>query len=34
MEVVAIAFLIVLAIWFFGIWLGHEERMKHPPRGR
>ena len=32
MELVAIAFLVVLAIWFYGIWRAHEEKMKHRPR--
>jgi preprotein translocase subunit YajC len=32
MELVAMAFLVVLAIWFFGIWRSRQERMKHRPR--
>jgi preprotein translocase subunit YajC len=34
MEVVAIAFLVAMAIWFFAIWRSRQEHMKHPPRGR
>jgi hypothetical protein len=32
MEVMAVAFFVALAIWFFGIWRSYEERHRHPPR--
>jgi hypothetical protein len=32
MEVMAVAFFVALAIWFFGIWRSSEERHRHPPR--
>jgi hypothetical protein len=31
MEVIAAAFFVALAIWFFGIWRSYEERRRHPP---
>jgi hypothetical protein len=32
MEVLAAAFCVALAIWFFGIWRSYEQRRRHPPR--
>jgi hypothetical protein len=32
MDVLAAAFLVVLAIWFFAIWRSHEEHRRHRPR--
>jgi hypothetical protein len=31
MEVIAAAFFVALAIWFFGIWRSYEKRRRHPP---
>jgi hypothetical protein len=31
MDVLAVAALLVLVIWFIGYWRFHEERRRHPP---
>lgn len=32
MEMLAVAFLLVLGIWFFAIWRSYQERRHHRPR--
>ncbi len=32
MTVGVVAILAILAIWVFGIWIGHQEKIRHQPR--